>query len=143
MPYHVVIAIIIMIVSKMCVYNTFSLPALPSLWPRCMLFELEQYIIRLLKMLFSQVSRRLEKWPCRMTVIVSALLQQRSLDPDQPNVRLPHYVPPRCKTTIARHLKMFVCSHDAHYFSEEPVHWKFLYRYNVCLPSPWLKESDS
>ena len=75
-----------------------------------------------------------------LAVIVLTLLKQRSLDPDQVNVLLPHYVPTRCKSNIARHLKMLMCSHDAHYFSKEPVHWKTLCdEYTFFLPKPWYK----
>lgn len=39
------------------------------------------------------------------SVVMSALLQQRCLDPDQLQVRLPDYVPPRVKHLIIHNFK--------------------------------------
>lgn len=44
------------------------------------------------------------KWLCT-SVIMSALLQQRSLEPDRLQARLPDYLPPRTKQYITRHFK--------------------------------------
>lgn len=39
-------------------------------------------------------------------IIISALMEQKSLEPDQLHVRLPHYVPPTVKHYITHIFKM-------------------------------------
>ena len=59
-----------------------------------------------LLMLFVQAGMHVDslKEVCT-SVIMSALLQQRSLDPDQLHVRLPDYVPPSVKRYLTHHFK--------------------------------------
>ena len=42
------------------------------------------------------------------SVIMSALLQQRSLDPDQLHVRFPDYAPPSVKHYLTHHFKAII-----------------------------------
>lgn len=57
-----------------------------------------------------------------LSVIVSALTQQGSLEPDQLHVRLPDYVPSRCKTAVAHRLEaQLACSPTSDLFPREPI----------------------